>query len=212
MYENLYDIIREGCQSSAREVMTWLAGEYRLPRCLDVGCGEGWWAYWAKKSGLSEYAIGMDNDGFDSPCRADLDEWNKFDLASPEYTFRGKQFDLTICLEVAEHLPEHLADTLVRFLCDSSQELILFSAAIPGQGGMGHINEQWPSYWIHKFNDLGWSSVHLGFDFWENQSVEPWYKQNMYLLAKNGSTLRQEDLTAKIHPAFWATRTGVAYP
>ena len=81
MYENLYDIIREGCQSSAREVMTTLALDYKEPRCLDVGCGEGWWAYWAKKSGLSDYVVGMDHDGFNSPTRANLDAWVDLDFA-----------------------------------------------------------------------------------------------------------------------------------
>lgn len=211
MYENLYDIIREGCQSSAFIVMGELAQQFRLPRCLDVGCGEGWWAYWAKKSGLSDYVAGIDNDGFDAPCKAELDAWVKADFANRTVLFSGDRYDLTICLEMAEHLPESRADDLVRFLCNSSKELILFSAAIPGQGGMGHINEQWPSYWLEKFNALGWFADGSYRDiFWDNKSVEPWYSQNMFVLDREINT--NFDDSPKIHPAFWSTRTGVPLP
>jgi hypothetical protein len=51
-----------------------------------------------------------------------------------------KTFDLTLCLEVGEHLPQNAANILIESLCALS-EVIVFSAAIPGQGGQRHINE-----------------------------------------------------------------------
>ena len=59
------------------------------------------------------------------------------------------KFDLAITLEVAEHLSEIRADSFIDDLCALS-DLILFSAAIPDQGGRHHINEQWQSYWEPK--------------------------------------------------------------
>jgi SAM-dependent methyltransferase len=179
---------------------------------LDVGCGEGWWAYWAKKSGLAEYVVGIDHDGFKSLSRAELDDWVDLDfMMADEHTFVGEQFDMTICLEMAEHLPAIMADDLVKFLCDSSKEYILFSAAIPGQGGMGHINEQWPNYWLDKFNALGWYGARV-MRFWDNKSVEPWYAQNMVLLEQDGVLTRNLNCEPMVHPAFWSTRTGVHLP
>jgi hypothetical protein len=61
------------------------------------------------------------------------------------------QFDLAICLEIAEHLPESCADALIKFLSELAPA-VLFGAAIPGQGGVNHINEQWQSYWVAKFS------------------------------------------------------------
>jgi hypothetical protein len=53
------------------------------------------------------------------------------------------RFDLALCLEVAEHLPAAAGDSLVRRLASVGAR-ILFSAAIPGQGGRNHVNEKWP--------------------------------------------------------------------
>ena len=35
-------------------------------------------------------------------------------------------------------------------------DAVLFSAAIPGQGGQDHLNEQWPEYWQKKFEVNGY--------------------------------------------------------
>lgn len=213
MYENLYDIIRPGCISSARAVAEGLG---KFDSVIDIGCGEGHWG-----AALSNYPVLIDNDGYNSPNRvkgtwiqADISSHDLKELRSWIKVNLRDRFNLAICLEVAEHLPEHRADELVEFVASCS-DLVLWSAAIPGQGGMGHVNEQWPSYWVHKFNDLGFYCDYFGPNFWNYSEVEPWYKQNMYIitrsLAKN-SYPRQEDLDPFIHPAFWSTRTGVPFP
>ena len=64
------------------------------------------------------------------------------DLAQPLQIDR--RFDLALSLEVAEHLPPECGSEFVQTLTDLSS-VILFSAAIPFQGGTDHLNEQWPS-------------------------------------------------------------------
>ena len=59
-------------------------------------------------------------------------------------------FDVCTCIEVAEHLEPNRADGVVRDLCALS-DVVGFSAAVIGQGGKGHKNEQWQEYWCHKF-------------------------------------------------------------
>ena len=71
------------------------------------------------------------------------------DLTVP---FFIEKFDLVICTEVAEHIPDLFADVLVDNICAHSNCLIFFSAATPGQGGHHHINEQPHFYWIEKFS------------------------------------------------------------
>ena len=61
-----------------------------------------------------------------------------------------KKYDLVLSLEDAEHLDKDSADVFVQNLVNSGN-LILFSAAIPNQGGQNHINEQWLTYWEEKF-------------------------------------------------------------
>ena len=88
------------------------------------------------------------------------------------------EYDLAISLEVAEHLPEKRAISFIEDLCNLSN-VVLFSAAIPNQGGDNHINEQWQSYWYGLFRD----NNYLGFDIirhqvWNDEQVKSWYKQN----------------------------------
>jgi hypothetical protein len=69
-----------------------------------------------------------------------------------------EHFDLALCLEVAEHLPSRTSAQLVRGLTDLAP-IALFSAAVPGQGGTGHVNEQWPEYWRNLFKERGFAML-----------------------------------------------------
>ncbi len=66
----------------------------------------------------------------------------------------GSPYDLSFSTEVAEHVPEALADEFVKFMIGSGRDCV-FTAAHPGQGGTGHINEQPQEYWIRKFEAMG---------------------------------------------------------
>jgi hypothetical protein len=84
-----------------------------------------------------------------------------------------------VSLEVAEHLPESRAASFVADLCRLAP-VVLFSAAIPGQGGTGHVNEQWPGYWADLFGARGYSvSGALRWRIWNDCRVCNWYSQNM---------------------------------
>jgi len=94
-----------------------------------------------------------------------------------------ERFDLCICLEIAEHLPFRYSKTLVNSLTDLSP-VILFSAAIPLQGGEGHVNEQWPDYWASLFEKKGYVVVdYIRDKIWMDESVEWWYAQNSLFFA-----------------------------
>jgi hypothetical protein len=67
----------------------------------------------------------------------------------------NKLWDICMCLEVAEHIEPEFADTIV-INCCSSSDLILFTAAPPGQEGLGHVNLQKPEYWFEKFKAQGY--------------------------------------------------------
>ena len=92
-----------------------------------------------------------------------------------------RRFDLVVTLEVAEHLPKTDASTFVQSLTELGP-VVLFSAAIPFQGGENHLNEQWPDYWAHLFHNRGYRAVDcLRKKTWHNDKVEPWYAQNILL-------------------------------
>jgi hypothetical protein len=91
---------------------------------------------------------------------------------------------------VAEHLPPASAPLLVRALTEAAP-IVVFSAALPGQGGDGHVNEQLPSYWARLFDDCGYACYSdLRTRIWRNERVEVWYRQNLLCFVAKSSTLR----------------------
>ena len=62
---------------------------------------------------------------------------------------------------------------------------MIFSAAIPGQGGTHTINEQWPSYWIDLFRKSGFEPLDcIRQQIWTNSGVEWWYAQNTFAFVR----------------------------
>jgi hypothetical protein len=107
------------------------------------------------------------------------DRFRAVDLRTPPALSRS--FDLAVCLEVAEHLPAEHASALVRYL-GAAAPAILFSAAIPGQGGRDHVNEQWQDYWRAKFAEIGYAAVDaVRPHVWGCPDVAVWYQQNVIL-------------------------------
>lgn len=116
-----------------------------------------------------------------------------------------EDFDLVVCLEVAEHLDFSLADALVDKL-ESLGNTILFSAAIPGQTGENHVNEQPHSFWLDKFETRGYLILDpFRKYFWNDSRVNWWYAQNLFLICKPSCCSEQAraykyDHNMYIHP------------
>lgn len=131
---------------------------YQPQSIVDIGCGTGLYLREFANQGITDF-LGI--DGAPAAQTEFLLVKNKiviFDL-SQEYQF-SKKYDLALCLEVAEHLPAQNADTLIKTITKSADEII-FTAATPGQGprSIGHLNEQTHQYWIKKFQDQGFSHL-----------------------------------------------------
>ena len=173
-------------RSSARFLVPFLLQNLEFDSVIDIGCGDGQFVYEFIKNGVNEVR-GIEGKWILEAIDKSGSPWlHTADLAD-EIIF-DKKFDLAICLEVAEHLDEIHADTLVRNLVNAS-DVIFFSAAIPGQGGTNHVNLQYPDYWAAKFSKFGY------FLEWDprdllsgNKEVAPWYQQNCLLYKKSSSS------------------------
>lgn len=217
MYDNnFYDIINEGSRTSAEVVVPLVLELFpKVKSVLDVGCGQGVWTKVFKDNGCKVRGIDGDYIDLDSLC-IDKSEFVAHDL-SQGGGIHGN-YDLAVSLEVAEHLPESSADDFVESLC-SAADLILFSAAVPGQGGVGHINEQWPEYWAEKFAKRGYAmSGKLRWSIWQNDLVENWYRNNL-MLCTNDKEIAKTDLFAGpesrpfgvINPTLWNYRREIGF-
>ena len=162
---------------------------------LDIGCGYGNWLKVFKNSGVTE-VLGVDGDYVEKEKRRRFisdEEFLPYDL-SKELNL-GRKFDLAISLEVAEHIPVTSADAFVKSLVNHA-DTIVFSAAIPNQGGQNHFNEQPLGYWIEKFESHGYHFYDpLRSSIWDEKDLFSWYKQNMILFRK-----RKLDLKPTIGP------------
>jgi len=146
---------------------------------VDVGCGAGAFLRVFREHGVPRI-LGMDGPWVEKDSlQIPPDRFQTCDLSSPPE--RAGEFDLVVCLEVAEHIPGDRAAAFVRFLTGLGP-VVLFSAAVPGQGGTHHVNEQWPAYWAGLFGGEGYRAVDcLRMQLWDDGRVGMPYKQNSLL-------------------------------
>ncbi len=176
-----YEGLKEDSAGSAREAVPLILRLVSAKSVVDVGCGSGTWTRAYLDAGCEAWGI----DGSfvqENQLVFPVSQFRRHDLAQPLSLER--RFDLVNCLEVAEHLPEVRADGLVADLCRLG-DVVVFSAAVPGQGGTHHVNEQWPSYWQPKFRHQGFVPLDcLRPQLWGNPKVAWWYVQNMFLYVR----------------------------
>lgn len=145
----------------------------------DVGCGPGAWC-------IPAHQLGAIVHGYDIVAPHGHFWISHADLTKPQ---KLAQAEMVLCLEVAEHLPKSAANTL----CDSVAAAVkpggrlLWSAAVPGQGGAGHLNEQPPEYWLKKLKARGLqinaSETHRLSSVWSEIAPNAWwYGRNIVVL------------------------------
>jgi SAM-dependent methyltransferase len=185
--------------------------ELKPASVIDVGCGLGTFLKAFKDLGVQD-VLGIDGPWVKRDLLHKYVTPAEFKEADLETSIQlNRKFDLAISVEVAEHLSEKRADGFVDDLCKLSDQ-ILFSAAIPGQGGDHHINEQWIAYWRNKFEVRGYVMLDLfRTSLWNNPDVFWWYRQNMFLFVKKNSPihLKHKDKASEvlnvIHPDLFYT-------
>lgn len=125
----------------------------KIKSAIDFGAGLGTWLAALEKKGIKDY-VGIEHPEVDlTHYVANREKLIRCSLS--EKINLGRSFDTAICLEVAEHIQSEYSDHLVEIITKHSSS-VLWSAAIPGQGGINHINEQWPFYWQSKFRKKGY--------------------------------------------------------
>lgn len=194
---------REKNIRSATTVAELLTAHLPIRSVVDFGCGDGVWLKAFEERGASTI-LGLDGSWTRrEDLVIDAESFREVDLTAPQPAAR--RYDLAICLEVAEHLPPAASTTLVESICGHS-DVVLFGAAIPGQGGYRHVNERWQSYWTRHFADRHYRR----FDFvrpriWNDPHVHFWYKQNVAVFVSG----MREDLLARLTDAVGATALSV---
>jgi hypothetical protein len=154
---------------SAEAVVPHLMALLNPTSVLDIGCGQGEW--------LDAFPVddkmGVDIAAPDGPM------FIRHDLTQP--LLIDRLFDLVLCVEVGEHLPENKSDTLVDTIARRTDNVV-FGAAVLGQEGTGHINCQPHRYWHDKFEARGFETLDVIRPLIaDNPRVSPWYRSNMFV-------------------------------
>lgn len=184
LYDQVFfDSLLEGARGSARQVIPMILDWLQPRSVVDVGCGLGAWLSVFRELGVQD-CLGVDGDYVDhQQLQIPVDMFLARDLTQP--LTLDRRFDLAVSLEVAEHLPAESAQAFIESLVGLA-DVVLFSAAVPFQGGTGHLNEQWTGYWVKHFEQCGYVAIDcLRYRFWSNDDVQPWYVQNSFLFVKS---------------------------
>ena len=169
-----------------REIVPILIEKKKKKSVVDVGCGLGTFLRVFMENGITDVS-GLDGSWVDKNLLSEnlpLECFREVNLE--DFIQADRKFDMALCLEVAEHLPKCKANNIVSTLINLS-DIIIFSAAIPNQGGQNHVNEQWPTYWEELFN----AHNYLMYDvirpkIWDNSNIFFWYKQNIFVYVRKG--------------------------
>jgi len=185
--------------SGPRVALKEMLGDKVVSSLLDVGCGTGTWLRAAKELDIPDvYGI----EGVDVPEeQMHVPKMNIYRQDLSQSWDLHRRFDVVLCLEVAEHLDAVYAPVLLDALVRHS-DLIFFSAACPKQGGQHHVNGQWPVYWQQLFNERGFMcSDDPRWRIWEDDHIEPWYRQNLFVAQRNTEFAGTEPrIKPVIHP------------
>jgi SAM-dependent methyltransferase len=197
-HQELYDrdyykrLVDPGATLSADVIATSVISSFNPTSVIDVGCGSG--AILKSFSERGIRAFGVDySEAAVSLCQERGLDVVRFDLEKG-LPWLGNS-DVVLSTEVAEHLPEHRADAFVDLLT-ATAHIVVITAAIPGQGGTDHVNEQPHSYWIGKFRQRRFSLAQETVDQWRSSwsrcGVEKCYFANVLVFVKDAG-----------HNGFW---------
>jgi hypothetical protein len=181
--------------ASAKVIAPLVCDLIQPRRVVDVGCGRGAWLSAFSECGV-DLIHGLDGEyvGRDTLV-IPLASFTPTSL--DHLTELPGAYDLAICLEVLEHLSPRSGANVVAALTRAAP-VVLFSAAIPGQGGTGHVNEQWPEYWCNLFAGQGFRFLDpIRPRIREDRRVRFWYRQNILMFASDAAIAANEKLAAE---------------
>lgn len=190
----------------AQVIVPLLINLFSPKSVVDVGCGLGSFLKVFIENCITDLQ-GVEGEWLDK-SKLLIDEKFVHNVDLEKGFQLDRHFDIALCLEVAEHLKSESADQLVNTLTNLS-DVVVFSAAIPYQGGQNHINEQWIDYWQELFSKYGFTMYDLLRPMiWNRAEVYWWYRQNIIVCIKDSvqHNFSKEKVNNYIHPELYVAK------
>lgn len=138
---------------------------------LEAGCAGGWFTEELLRRGIDVIAVEGTHSGHDRTVARGVPQSRviRHDLRQP--LVLGRQFDMVLCTEVAEHIECPFSSQLIQNLVKHSQ-LVWFSFEEPSTNDAHyhHSNEQPEMFWINLFRFYGYRMRRLPVEV--TQSIE----------------------------------------
>ena len=144
---------------------------------FDIGCGEGSYVRWLSKNGVE--AAGVDGNP-NTPERTG-GQCEVADISQPI----DHPADWVLCLEVGEHVPVEHEEAVFNNICNNARRGLIVSWAEPGQGGLGHINEQPLDFVRKRIEARGFSFDLEATERFRSGSTLPWFQRNIQVFERN---------------------------
>jgi SAM-dependent methyltransferase len=158
-----------------------VADRYRPASVLDVGCGRGAYIAAFQRWGAGRL-LGVDGFAASDSLVCSPTLYRQHDLRQPLEL--GTTFDLVISTEVAEHVDEGYQEAFIDSVARHAAKVILFSAARPGQPGVGHVHLKPPEHWLGLFRDRGWVPHHFDTSAARSLATLTWFRRNLVVLVR----------------------------
>jgi SAM-dependent methyltransferase len=180
--KTFYKDFKQTAEQSAKKIIPIIIEIFRPSSVVDLGCGLGVWLKVFDDLGVKNF-LGIDGSW------VPLD-----DLVIPRDKFRvhdleqhleiDEKFNLALSLETIEHIHPRNENIFIENITRLSDNIV-FSSAIPFQGGIGHFNEKWQSYWVKIFETKGYKFYDIRPLIWNDKDIAPYYRQNLLIFCKN---------------------------
>jgi hypothetical protein len=169
----------------AERIALYIRDFIKPNKFIDFGCSSGLYVDQIKKNIPSINSVGYEFSEY--ACdNALCDNIIKFDLTK-SLNIEKTENTLGLCLEVLEHIDDNYSMDVLKNITNLS-DIIIFSAAHPGQGGTGHINCRPKIDWIKRFHNLGWVVHHDLTTHFINYMLNGihfgWLRMNVIILIK----------------------------
>jgi SAM-dependent methyltransferase len=204
--KTFYKAFKQTAEQSAKKIVPIIVEIFRPSSVVDLGCGLGVWLKVFDDLGVKNF-LGIDGN------------WVPFDdLVIPRDRFYvhdleqsleiEEKFDLALSLETVEYIHHRKENIFIENITRLSDNIV-FSGAIPFQGGTGHFNEKWQSYWVKIFENKGYKFYDIRPIIWYDKDIAPYYRQNLLIFSKNTLTLpfNQNKMIDIVIPEIFLSKT-----